>query len=98
MSLFDPGPALPPEPKLSADAKRTQKRRLLLSQGVHPTTHAPLLIGVGETCGTCVHHFSHSRANTYHKCKKAKGGLAHGPNSDVRVSWPACALYEPEDA
>ena len=47
MSLFDPGPALPPEPKLSADAKRTQKRRLLLSQGVHPTTHAPLLIGVG---------------------------------------------------
>lgn len=95
----DPSATLIPK-GLSADRKRTLRREAELAAGVHPTTKRPLLHAEwGFTCGSCAHHLAHRRASTFHKCEAAPGGLSHGPASDVRVSWPACALYaiDPED-
>jgi hypothetical protein len=44
----------PDVPKLSADVRRTARRRQMLASGVHPTTRRPLAKN-GETCGTCLH-------------------------------------------
>lgn len=100
MTLFDPGP---PEvtdetADLSADQRRTLRRREALAAGYHPTTGRKLLVapeGVPPlTCGDCAHHVRNGgHARTYHKCARTPGGLTHGPGSDVRVSWPACDLF-----
>ncbi len=106
MTLFDPGPPIEnsePDGPLSADRKRTRRRQALLDQGIHPTTRRPLLtfhrddtVDGTETCGDCAHHFSHTRNKTYHKCAKTPGGPTRGAASDVRLSWPACAAWEPK--
>lgn len=75
---------------MSATQRLTHKRRLLLAAGVHPTTKLNLANN-GETCGSCAHHFSHSRRNTYHKCDLV--AFTHGPGSDIRLSWPACIKW-----
>ena len=79
---------------LSADAKRTQRRREHLDAGIHPATGLPLADS-GETCGTCVHHLVRHRGSRWHKCELA--GVTHGPGTDIRVSWPACQRWEPDD-
>ena len=102
-TLFDPGPGREPQPKLSPDQQRTQRRRDQLAAGIHPTTGRRLMTkaaappGVPESvlvCGECAHCFEHRTNRSYFKCERASGGLAHGPGSDVRVSWPACDLWE----
>lgn len=103
MTLFDPGPPniTEQDQKLSATQRLTQRRNTMLAAGTHPTTRRPLLPVSGQTgptCGGCEHHLVKHRGNTYHKCAKAKGGLTGGPASDVRVSWPACVLFEPVEA
>lgn len=101
MTLFDPGPPVLAEhdEKLSATQRLTLRRKALLDAGIHPTSRRPLLVTTEPvTCGDCAHHLVNQRANTYHKCAKAHGGLTGGPASDVRVSWPACDLYQPDDA
>lgn len=104
MTLFDPGPPVVAEhdENLSATQRLTLRRKAMLDAGIHPTSRRPLLVfaeGTGPfTCGGCAHHLVKRRGNTYHKCAKAHGGLTGGPASDVRVSWPACDLYQPDDA
>lgn len=94
MSLFPElaSPPPPPEP-LSADRRRTQRNRELLQGGIHPATHRPLLAGWGYTCADCAHAEYHSRgARAHWKCRCHRLGLSHSSASDIRVSWPACAL------
>lgn len=99
MTLFDPGPedafvlgiAGPEQgPTLSPDARRTLRNRLMLARGEHPVTHRALANN-GHTCGDCAHHFVHSVGHTFHKCDL---NATRGPATDVRVSWPACVLWE----
>lgn len=76
---------------LSADARRTLRNRQMIERGRHPVTNAPLLDpGWNRTCGDCDHHFSHTRNQTWHKCEL---NATHGPATDIRVGWPACAKF-----
>lgn len=98
-SLFDPaeypaaaGVAQPGEwQNLSAGAKRTARNKAALEAGIHPATRCPVRPELG-TCSTCAHHVAHVLSRTFHKCELA--GVTHGPSTDIRVSWPACTLYE----
>lgn len=87
--LFDPGPAEPIE-QLSVDRRRTIRYRQLLAQGVHPITGARLA-GNGETCGTCG-HLDRYRYRTKSLCKCDLNDTRSAA-TDVRVFWPACAMW-----
>lgn len=91
MSLFDPGPGLPPSEPLSADRRRTARAALRIANGIHPFTRLPLA-GNGESCGTCANLVrEHHNSRTYFKC-----GLytsTAGPGTDLRLRWPACKLW-----
>lgn len=97
VSLFDPDdlpPAPAPAEKLSADRRRTLNQKRLLSEGTHPATKLPLA-GNGETCGSCAHHDIHERwPRRWHKCEYT---ATSGAGSDIRVSWPACVRWHPEE-
>jgi hypothetical protein len=86
MTLFDPDPADQPQP-LSADRGRTLKRLQLLQRGIHPATRHPLQ--PEHVCGTCAFR---RKVNSWHKCLKA--GASSSAATDIRVSWPACDLWE----
>lgn len=95
MSLFnvDPIPTPGPEP-LSAGRRLTIRNNDSLARGLHPAT-GQRLAGNGETCGTCAHHNHYDYHNrAYNKCAKHRLGESHSAASDIRVSWPACALWE----
>jgi len=50
----------------------------------------------GKTCKTCANKLSWDyHDKRYHKCLKWK--VSHSLATDIRVSWPACKLYQPED-
>jgi hypothetical protein len=92
MSLFEL-PADPVEPvvNLSADRKRTIRRRAMLDAGIHPLMGGAVRAD-GETCGSCAHHCVQGDvARTYHKCELRNTG---GPATDIRVSWPGCYRWE----
>lgn len=90
-----PGVEPGPEP-LSADRRRTLANANLLASGVHPATRRPL---AGEgTCGTCAHAGRWSNGNrAWWKCDLHRLGVSHSAASDIRVSWPACVLWEPRE-
>lgn len=46
----------------------------------------------GAKCKTCVHLVSLQYANTYHKCDLRQN--THGPGTDHRLNWKACAKYQ----
>jgi hypothetical protein len=47
----------------------------------------------GKQCKTCKHLISHRPGqNRYYKCTLR--GITHGPGTDHRVRWAACAMYE----
>ena len=53
--------------------------------------------GVGPTgmrCKHCQHIKALKYANTYYKCAK-RGRWTHGPSTDHRLNWKACAKFEP---
>ena len=83
---------------LSADVRRTMRNHELLERGVHPATGRLLLAqlpDVNDTCGRCTHHNVHRRGNkVVHKCTEHRLGESFSAASDIRVSWPACALFE----
>lgn len=66
-----------------------------LAAGLHPHRGDPLG-PEGEKCGSCEHHRVRVWAGTYHKC--ALGPDSHGPATDIRVRWPACAKWKAEGA
>ena len=100
-ALFDPGPARerPVDPPLSATRRLTERNRDLLKDGVHPATLRRLLAveedGRQWTCGTCRFAVVQSNGNrSYWKCQKHRLGITNGAATDIRRSWPACALWE----
>jgi hypothetical protein len=99
--LFDAGPREDRDFDLSRDQRRTLRNRATLRRGFHPATRRPLRFTAsgqlsGETCGGCAHHtIQGGTAGSYHKCARHwLGGQTRGASSDIRVSWPACELYE----
>lgn len=100
LHLFDPGPTVLPElpddaEKLSADRRRTIRRQLAFDRGVHPTTKVPLLDEPGATCGNCAQLYgNHGHASTYWKCGAVP--RTGGPATDVRLKWPACDKWQPQ--
>lgn len=49
---------------------------------------------VGATCRTCVHLYALPGVQGHYlKCDLRR--LTHGPSSDHRAKWQACAKYEP---
>lgn len=85
-----------PEPPATSYGRRlTARNKRLIANGWHPATHRPLL-GGDEQCRDCVHAFPTGRNVRNHwKCAKNPRGLTRGPRTDIRVSWPACTLFEP---
>lgn len=49
----------------------------------------------GFTCKSCKFLVYHERDKRYYKCEKWHMSACSA--SDVRVSWPACKLFEPDD-
>ena len=69
--------------KIGAD-----KRRLIKLQDQYG------LAGNGKTCKTCRFLLVRRYSGKYFKCEK--WSTSSSSASDIRVSWPACKLYEPE--
>ena len=95
--LFDPGPGIPEAPGLSADRRRTERRKALLAAGVNPATRLRLLDPEWHlTCGDCDHHvavMAHQPGQNWHKCDRSLLGLSMSAASDIRISWPACTAF-----
>lgn len=79
--------------KISADRRRTMERRALIDAGWHPLTGLPLMLDPDATCGTCAHRYDRGR---FHKCDTVRE--TSGPGTDLRLWWPACTRYEPEES
>jgi hypothetical protein len=87
---------------LSADQRRTARRRDLLAQGIHPLAgtalhpDAPRVTergqpGDGPRCGGCAHLDKHG---DWHKCDLIP--RTNGAGTDARRWWPACTRWEPK--
>lgn len=101
MTLFDPGPPLEPPPKLSTDARRTIRQRALLDGGTHPVTYLKLQpVELGRRCGNCQHlALKGGVAGRFYKCGALNGRyVTGGPATDLRLKWPACALWDTPDS
>lgn len=49
-----------------------------------------------QTCGQCIYLTGiRPGQNTYFKCRKAR--ITHGPGTDWRKKWTACALFKVKD-
>jgi hypothetical protein len=91
LELFRVDPA-EPEPKLSADRRRTLRQHAQVAAGVHPLMGGQPFPELG-TCGTCRHRdLYRGGARSWPKCDLR--GITHGPGTDCRASWPACSRYE----
>lgn len=75
------------------DAERQRLKRRASAQ---PRGYAaPIGAGpAGETCKSCTHARSSSyrSVKTYWKCALVKP--THGPGTDIRLKWAACARWE----
>jgi hypothetical protein len=49
----------------------------------------------GHTCGECDHCCSKRWSRVYYKCEEWKD--SNGPATDIRLKWPACAKFKPEE-
>lgn len=95
---------IPPAPtptiaatQLSYGQRLTIRNRQQIERGIHPATNQPLHTDTTLTCAGCIHHHRYTWHNgTYHKCARHRLGESHGEASDIRTSWPACAMYEAE--
>ena len=98
MSLFELEPILEQAEVvvLSAGAKLTLRNNRSLADGIHPATRQPLNEDTTLRCGNCAHVVRERMGKIYWKCRKHLRGMTHGPASDIRVSWPACALHSTE--
>ena len=94
-TLFDLEPiTTTPVVLLSAGQRLTLRNHQSIANGIHPATRQPLREG-NEHCKTCAFLFPHGDSRRrFWKCRKHVRGFTFGAASDVRVNWPACALYE----
>jgi len=47
-------------------------------------------------CGNCRFHFLRTWSRSYHKCSLTD--YTGGPATDIRMKWPACVEWKPEEA
>jgi hypothetical protein len=89
----DPPPA-EPQPKVSADRRRTLRQRADIDHGIHPLIKLALANN-GHTCGDCAHRvLAGYHRRSYPKCEEVR--WTHGAGSDCRAWWPACTKWEPQ--
>lgn len=94
--LFALPAPLPPATPVSAGVRRTMRQQALLRAGLNPATEERQLDGGATTCRSCCHAEKHQPTRSprsYWKCRNHRLGLSSSDASDIRVSWPACALY-----
>lgn len=106
--LFDVEPIIEVADTDSYTVKLTKRNKALLQRGIHPATgralramREPFLSVSGRTfahsdnqsCETCEHLVTRSSNRTYYKCGLVP--ITAGAASDIRISWPACELWEP---
>jgi len=105
--LFEMKPIRPvdaePDKSLSADQRRTLRRRTRLEHGLHPVypfglhpdaprVTTPFEPGDGPRCGSCAHvNFDRYHERRYLKCEVI--GVTNGANTDMRRWWPACLVW-----
>lgn len=51
----------------------------------------------GETCRTCKHLCHTGHDGKYLKCGLCREMWTHGPATDLRARWPACAKWETKE-
>ena len=84
----------------SLTVRRTARALALIGNGKHPATGRCLLRIQDPTlnrlcCGDCAHLASRLPGNrVYWKCDVHPKGVTGGPLTDIRLSWPACVLFE----
>jgi hypothetical protein len=79
--------------KLSPDRARTERRKLMLERGQHPTGNGE--INLEHNCRECIHCIAHGWQRTYYKCDVSALGERRSAASDIRLSWPACPEFDP---
>ena len=94
MTLFDPGPGSEPDEPLSADRRRKIRNDALIAGGIHPATRHTIATGELRTCRDCAHAINVHVARSYWKCERHRLGMSASAASDIRLSWPACSLFE----
>lgn len=101
-------PASEPE-QLSAGQRLTRRQAEQVAAGIHPLTGGRLHPDADRsrtktspqdgtpTCGTCMARVALDyHGKRYPKCLEQPANVTHGPATDVRAWWPACAKYESE--
>lgn len=79
---------------LSVDQRRTRDNKLLIARDIHPATRVALA-GNGHCCGDCSHAQPAHHGNFKGwKCELHRLGMSHSAASDIRISWPACRMFE----
>lgn len=90
---LDDYPAVEPPDASTYSRRVTLRSRTLLDAGIHPATRQP--VDRTKTCGTCAHATrTHHSSRPYWKCDLHRLGTSRSVASDIRVSWPGCALWE----
>jgi hypothetical protein len=96
-TLFDLEDAsIDPVTVLSAGARLTRRNNAAIAAGIHPATRQPLT----DTTSRCARLRASSSAvatsitaRTGNASKHVRG-FTFGAASDIRVTWPDCALYQ----
>ena len=90
MTMFELEPVATPV-KLSADARRTAKRRRMIAEGFHPFG-GKIHEEEGRTCGTCIYRIQKVGGRRWWKWTK-QGEISASAATDVVLSWPGCQLH-----
>ena len=80
------------QPALSPEIQTWMDGQVTAPETINPCVRVFGRGAEGVTCKLCAHLFSHSMARRFWKCDLR--AFTHGPGSDHRVGWPACARYE----
>lgn len=86
---------LPPRVRadgISPDRARTLRAAARIEAGYHPNGLRLLPDRSGSCCGNCANLIRKKFSKTYLKCALAKN--TNGPGTDVRWTWPACAMWK----
>lgn len=79
-----------PEGRLSSGRRRTMRNNARLARGVHPNGIELLKGPEAHTCGDCARSYWVKMGGKFFKC-----GLndSRSEATDIRVKWPACAMW-----
>lgn len=79
--------------KPSADRARTERQKLMLARGQHPTGNGE--VNRDHHCGECTHCVMNGyKGHHWYKCEVSRLGTSSSAASDIRISWPSCAKFE----